>query len=72
MPLLISTSKLVEMFSATSFNQYVSGHVGKYVKRGKLLQEFEKDFGKGSRSYLSLRCKKIQGTSLLTEIHLYL
>lgn len=66
------SNRLVKMFSETRFSQYVKDNVGKYVKRNSLLKMFDKEFGKGSRAYLALRCKKVRGTSLLTEIQIHL
>jgi ribonuclease T2 len=66
------SNQLVEKFSKTGFSQYVAKHVDQYVSRNMLLKKFDKEFGKGSRSHLALRCKKIDGTSLLTEIRIHL
>ncbi len=68
----ILANKLVKKFSDSSFSQYVAKHIGKTVKRKNLLKAFDKSFGKGSRAYLALRCKKVRGTSLLTEIQIHL
>jgi len=66
------SNRLVEMFSRTHFNQTVAENVGKHIKRHELLTVFDKEFGKGSRDYLVLKCKKVRGTSLLTEIQIHL
>jgi len=66
------SNQLVKLFSETDFSRYVANNVGKYVKRKDLLKAFDKEFGKGSRAYLLLRCKKVRGTSLLTEIQIHL
>ena len=66
------SNQLVEKFSKTDFSQYIAKHVGKKVKRKTLLKKFDKEFGKGSRSYLVLRCKKVRRKSLLTEIQIHL
>jgi ribonuclease T2 len=63
---------MVDLFSKTDFSQYVAKNVGKYIKRKDLLKAFDKEFGKGSRNYLGLRCKKVGGNNLLTEIQLHL
>jgi ribonuclease T2 len=65
-------NKLVKKFSKSAFSQYVTKHIGKNVKRKNLLKAFDNSFGKGSRSYLALRCKKVHGISLLTEIQIHL
>lgn len=66
------SNQLVKMFSETGFSQYIANNVGKYVKRNELLKAFDKEFGKGSRAHLALRCKKVRGNSLLTEIQINL
>jgi ribonuclease T2 len=66
------SNRLVEMFSKTQFSQKVAENVGKFVKRHELLKAFDKEFGKGSRNYLALKCKKVRGTSLLTELQIHL
>ena len=68
----ILATKLVKKFSKSAFSQYVAKNIGKKVKRKNLLKAFDKSFGKGSRAYLALRCKKVRGTSLLTEIQIHL
>ena len=37
-----------------------------------LLDAFNQEFGKHTAKYLTLHCKKVKNTSLLTEIRLYL
>jgi len=66
------SNRLVEMFSKTRFSQYVANNVGKFVKRKKLLKKFDQEFGKGSNAYLALKCNKVRGTSLLTELQIHL
>lgn len=66
------TNELVAQFAQTEFNQYVAAHIGSEVSRNDLLHEFEAEFGPGSDDYLSLRCNKVAGTSLLSELQLVL
>ena len=68
----ILSNTLVSKFSKTAFSQYIAKHIGKKVKRKNVLKAFDKSFGKGSRAYLALRCKKVRGTSLLTEIQIHI
>jgi len=68
----VVSNQLVELFSKTRFSQYVAKNVGKYVNRKALLKQFDKEFGQGSRHYLALKCQKVRGTSLLTEIRIFL
>ena len=68
----VVSNQLVELFSKTRFSQYVAKNVGRYVNRKVLLKQFDKEFGQGSRHYLALKCKKVRGISLLTEIRIYL
>ncbi|MDM8561584.1 ribonuclease T2 [Candidatus Parabeggiatoa sp. HSG14] len=66
------SNQLVETFSKTRFSAYVAKNAGKYVKRKKLLKAFAREFGKRSRAYLKLQCRKIKGVSLLTEVQINL
>lgn len=66
------SNRLVDLFSKTSFNKLVANNVGNYVRRSKLLKAFDQEFGKGSRDYLELRCKRVKGKKLLTEIRIQL
>ncbi|KHD08528.1 hypothetical protein PN36_13335 [Candidatus Thiomargarita nelsonii] len=66
------SNQLVDIFSKTGFSQYITQNVGKYVKRKKLLKAFDKAFGKGSRKHLALKCKKVRGIAMLTEIQIHL
>ncbi len=66
------SNRLVDLFSKTSFNKLVANNVGNYVRRSELLKAFDQDFGKGSRDYLELRCKRVKGKKLLTEIRIQL
>ncbi len=63
---------LVERFAATDFNRYVAERVGGDVKRSDLLTQFDAEFGPDARDHLSLRCAKVGGVSLLTEIQIAL
>lgn len=64
--------KLVRMVSKTEFSKFISSNIGRYVKRNTVLKAFEKEFGKGSRSFLELKCKSAKGIKFLTEIRIYL
>ncbi|HOU14649.1 MAG TPA: hypothetical protein PKZ84_16200 [Anaerolineae bacterium] len=66
------TNALVERFAATEFNRYVAGHVGDDLSRRDLLNRFDAEFGDGASDYLSLRCTKLDGVSLLSEIQIVL
>lgn len=66
------TNALVERFAATAFNRYVAARVGKEVSRRDLLNQFDVEFGEGASDYLSLRCTKLDGVSLLSEIQIVL
>jgi ribonuclease T2 len=66
------SNRLVDLFSKTDFNKLVANNVGNYVRRSKLLKAFDQEFGKGSRAYLGLRCKKVKGKNLLMEIRIQL
>ncbi len=63
---------LVASFAQTNFNQYIASQIGSNVSRNDLLNRFEDEFGSGSSDYLSLRCKEVDGVSLLSEIQLAL
>lgn len=66
------SNQLVSRFSQTDFNQYVAKRVGRQVTRQELLTQFAAEFGQENSNFLSLRCSKVDGTSLLTEIQLVL
>jgi ribonuclease T2 len=66
------TNVLVERFAATEFNHYVAKRAGDDVARRDLLDQFDVEFGDGASDYLSLRCTKVDGVSLLTEIQIVL
>lgn len=68
----VVSNNLVNLFSKTAFNKLVANNVGNYVRRSKLLRAFDQEFGKGSRAYLGLRCKKVKGKNLLMEIRIQL
>ncbi len=63
---------LVSLFDQTAFNQYIAAHIGETVSRSEVLAQFEREFGDGSANYLTLRCRSVEGTSLLTEIQIVL
>ena len=63
---------LTEQLARTKFQAHLAKHIGKRVSRKSLLDEFEKDYGPGSSRALILHCESKHGTSLLTEVHLYL
>jgi len=63
---------LVEQIAKTKFSAYLTSHIGKRVTLRSILDVFEKDFGKGSSRSLILRCDSQHGTSLLTEVQLFL
>lgn len=66
------SNRLVDLFSKTRFNKLVANNAGNYVRRSKLLRAFDEEFGKGSRAYLGLKCKRVRGKKLLTEIRIQL
>ncbi len=63
---------LVKRFNDSDFNQYVAQQVGRQVSRRDLLARFTDEFGADADNYLSLRCTKVDGDSLLTEIQIAL
>lgn len=65
-------ASLVEKMAKTKFSTYIANNIGKRVSLGSLLSEFDKDFGKGSSRGLALLCDSKHGTSMLTEVRLYL
>jgi ribonuclease I len=65
-------NQLVSLFSQTNFNRYVAKRAGHQVTRQELLEQFGNEFGQENSNFLSLRCSKVDGTSLLTEIQLVL
>lgn len=66
------SNALVDRFAATEFNRYVAARVGDEVSRRDLLNQFDAEFGDGASDYLSLRCSKLDGVSLLSEIQIVL
>jgi ribonuclease T2 len=56
----------------TNFGKYLSANVGKTVTSENLLEEFEKDYGAGSRKFVNLFCDKSRGNAMLSEIRIYL
>ncbi|MCV6636827.1 hypothetical protein [Candidatus Albibeggiatoa sp. nov. NOAA] len=66
------SNDLLDMVNQSQFAKLVSQNVGKYVQRKDLLNAFSQEFGKNNRNYLTLHCKKVGNTSLLSEIRLYL
>lgn len=64
--------KLVRMVSKSKFSKFISANIGRYVKRNAVLKAFEKEFGKGSRSFLELKCSSAKGVKFLSEIRIYL
>ena len=63
---------LVASFAQTDFNQYIASQIGSNVSRNDLLNRFDDEFGSDNSDYLSLRCKEVDGVSLLSEIQLAL
>ncbi|NBD34976.1 MAG: hypothetical protein GVY30_03130 [Chloroflexi bacterium] len=66
------SNHLTDLFSRTAFDDYVADHAGSVVSRNELLDVFADEFGAEAHDYLSLRCDKIEGVSLLTEIQVAL
>ena len=66
------SNHLMDLFSRTAFDDYVADNAGRTVLRNMLLDKFEDEFGPDASDYLSLRCNKVDGVSLLTEIQLTL
>ncbi|WP_353571651.1 hypothetical protein [Candidatus Albibeggiatoa sp. nov. BB20] len=66
------SNDLLDMVNQSQFAQLVEQNIGKYVQRKDLLNAFSKEFGKESRNYFTLHCKKQGSVSLLSEIRLYL
>ena len=68
-----TASALVAKISETSFNRYLSAHVGETIKRHDLHMEFERDFGYGSWNSVMLSCKSNGGGSdMLLDVQIYL
>ncbi len=65
-------NELTAFFAKSDFNSYVADHVGDEVNRRDLLDKFDDEFGPGASDHLSLRCAKMSGQSLLTEIQIAL
>jgi ribonuclease T2 len=63
---------LTALFSQTAFDDYVADHAGETVQRSALLDRFAQEFGSDHVDCLTLRCDRVEGTSLLTEIQLTL
>lgn len=68
----ITASKLVAESDATSFNKLLAANIGKFVKADDLLDAFEQDFGSGSRKSVGLYCQNVNGSSMLSEVQMYL
>lgn len=66
------SNHLVQLFAQTEFNRYVADNIGGTLSRNDLLERFDQEFGNGASDYLSLRCSKVDGNSLLTEIQITL
>jgi len=66
------SNHLTELFSQTAFDDYVADHAGETVSRNELLDQFASEFGPDARDYFALRCSKVDGVSLLSEIQLAL
>lgn len=66
------SNRLAALFAQTDFNRYIAQQTGAQVFRRDLLARFDTEFGEGSSSYLSLRCDKISGQSVLTELQIVL
>ena len=66
------SNHLVALFSQTNFNRYVADRKGQAVTRQELLDVFAQEFGAENKDFLSLRCNKANGESLLGEIQLVL
>lgn len=56
----------------TNFGKFISNNVGKTVTSDNMLEEFEKDFGAGSRKYINLYCDRAKGSAMLSEVRIYL
>jgi len=65
-------SSLVSKVDDTNFNKYISNNIGNTININDLLAEFEKDFGRGSNSYVNLFCEKVNNVSMLSEVRMYL
>ena len=68
----ITASKLVAEADATNFNKLIAANIGKFVKADDLLDAFEQDFGSGSRKSVGLYCQSVNGSSMLSEVQMYL
>jgi ribonuclease T2 len=63
---------IVRQVSETSFGRYLTAHAGKTVEASAVIEAFEKDFGAGSGSKLSLNCTDVRGSKALLEVRLHL
>jgi ribonuclease T2 len=66
------SSRLVQSFAQTEFNRYIAANVGQTVDRRAVLDQFAAEFGPGTEAYLSLRCERMAGLEILTEIQITL
>lgn len=66
------SNRLATLFAQSDFNRYIAQQTGQQVFRRDLLARFDTEFGEGSNSYLSLKCDKIGGQSVLTELQIAL
>lgn len=66
------SNRLATLFAQSDFNRYIAKQAGEQVFRRDLLARFDTEFGEGSSSYLSLKCDKIGGQSVLTELQIAL
>lgn len=65
-------SALVTFVAGTSFGRFLTANTGKTVSADALLAAFERDFGAGSRTAVTLTCAKARGAFLLVDVRLKL
>jgi ribonuclease T2 len=63
---------MVKKMADTNFGRYISANIGQTVSSAQLMDEFEKDFGAGSRKSVNLFCDRGQGKAMLSEVRIYL
>jgi len=68
----MKAEELVKKVGETGFNRFISAGIGRKVSSAQLLDEFEKDFGPGSRSSVNLFCDRAKGRAILSEVRIYL
>jgi ribonuclease T2 len=56
----------------TNFGKFISNNIGNAVSSDSLREEFEKDYGAGSRKFINLFCDRADGQALLSEVRIYL